>query len=450
MSAELDENEALSVSEAVACAKGAVASVGTFLVTGEVSGFRGPNARSGHCYFEIKDEASALSVIIWRGTYAASGIKLKDGMTLLMKGKFDVYQGSGRLSFIASKVMVSGEGLLRQQVAALARKLEHEGLMDPERKRPIPRFCTRVAVVTSLSGSVIEDVKRTLRRRNPLVEIQCVGASVQGPEAPATMIRALVVAAAAKPDAILLVRGGGSFEDLMAFNDEKLARAVASCPVPVITGIGHEPDPSISDMVADRRCSTPTAAAESVAPALDEIVSTLNDRQVRLGRAFGQTLEREQTALDAAQRSMQAALTGRIGRERVHIESLAKHRCLSEPGAMIEDQKAQLLLTEQRLHDAMPHALAQKEQRLAQASERLGGAAQRLLKPFEAEVARAAATLDALSPLKVLGRGYAIAKDKDGHVLSDAGKAQVGDEVTVMLGRGSLVADVKEIKDAQA
>ena len=158
-------DEALSVSEAVAAAKGAVASVGTFLVTGEVSGFRGPNARSGHCYFEVKDDVSSMSVIVWRGVYAASGIQLKDGMELLMKGKFDVYQGSGRLSFIASKIMVSGEGLLRQQVAALARKLEREGLMDPSRKRPIPRFCTRVAVVTSLSGSVLRS--RDRKRREP-------------------------------------------------------------------------------------------------------------------------------------------------------------------------------------------------------------------------------------------------------------------------------------------
>ncbi len=438
-------DEALSVSEAVAAAKGAVASVGTFLVTGEVSGFRGPNARSGHCYFEVKDDVSSMSVIVWRGVYAASGIQLKDGMELLMKGKFDVYQGSGRLSFIASRIMVSGEGLLRQQVAALARKLEREGLMDPSRKRPIPRFCTRVAVVTSLSGSVIEDVRRTLKRRNPLVELQMVGASVQGPEAPRTMVRALKIAAAAKPDAILLVRGGGSFEDLMAFNDEGLARAVAACPVPVITGIGHEPDTSICDMVADRRCSTPTAAAESVAPALDEIVTTLNERQVRLGRAFGTTLEREGEKLSHAEQLMSSAMTGRLGREQVHLESLAKHRCFTDPMSFIEDRRSQLELSEQRLHDAIPHALERQENDLSHMVVRLTGAATRMLVPYEAEVKRAAATLDALSPLKVLGRGYAIAKDKDGHVVSDAEKLSPGDELNVMLGHGTVTTEVKGV-----
>ncbi|MFC2646624.1 MAG: exodeoxyribonuclease VII large subunit, partial [Coriobacteriaceae bacterium] len=173
----------ISVSDAVLLAKNAAAGIGNLVVTGEVSGFRGPNARSGHCYFQVKDEQSSMSVIVWRSIYASSGIQLKDGLKLIMQGKFDVYPGSGRLSFIACKVCVSGEGLLRQQVAQLAKKLEREGLMAPERKREIPRFCTRVAVVTSLSGSVIEDVKRTLRRRNPLVAIQEVGASVQGTEA---------------------------------------------------------------------------------------------------------------------------------------------------------------------------------------------------------------------------------------------------------------------------
>ena len=175
-SAALDaaSREPISVSSAVGAAKARVGEMGSFLVTGEVTGFRGPNARSGHCYFQV----------VWRGVYASSGIELRDGMQLELRGKFDVYVGSGRLSFIASRISVSGEGLLRQQVALLREKLKIEGLMDPARKRPIMRFCTRVAVVTSLSGSVIDDVKRTLRRRNPLVEIDAVGCQVQGLPAP--------------------------------------------------------------------------------------------------------------------------------------------------------------------------------------------------------------------------------------------------------------------------
>ncbi|MDD5799861.1 MAG: exodeoxyribonuclease VII large subunit, partial [Coriobacteriales bacterium] len=197
----------LSVTDAVGLAKGLVGNTPTLLVTGEVSGFRGPNARSGHCYFSVKDDSCAMDVIVWSSTYRRLGFQLKDGLEVQLSGKFDVYTHTGRLSFIARSLSVAGEGLLRQQVAALARKLQAEGLMDDSRKRHIPRFCTRVAVVTSLSGSVIDDVKRTLRRRNPLVQIDEVGCQVQGPGAPATIIHALRVAAAAKPDAILLVRG---------------------------------------------------------------------------------------------------------------------------------------------------------------------------------------------------------------------------------------------------
>ena len=224
----------LSVTDAVALAKGAVSAWPTLVVNGEVSGFRGPNARSGHCYFEVKDDGASMSVIVWRGTAAKMGFELRDGLSVQLTGKFDVYKASGKLSFVASKVEAAGEGLLRQQVAELARRLEREGLMADERKRRVPVFCSRVCVVTSLSGSVIEDVKRTLARRNPLVEIDVVGCSVQGADAPATIVRALGTAASSRPDAILLVRGGGSFEDLMCFNDESVARAIAGCEVPVV------------------------------------------------------------------------------------------------------------------------------------------------------------------------------------------------------------------------
>lgn len=245
------DSDALSVSQAAELAAGALHGVPKITVLGEVTGFRGPNARSGHCYFQIKDESAALECIVWKGTYDKRAFDLRDGLQVLFTGTFDLYKPTGKMSFKASSFTLAGEGLLRQQVAQLAEKLRREGLMEPERKRRIPVLCTRVAVVTSLSGAVINDVKRTLRRRNPMVEVMCVGAKVQGEGAPAELVEGLRRAAAITPapDCILLVRGGGSFEDLMTFNDEGLARAVAACPVPVVTGIGHEPDNSICDMV---------------------------------------------------------------------------------------------------------------------------------------------------------------------------------------------------------
>ena len=309
-----ERTQPLSVTDAVALAKGAVSAWPTLVVNGEVSGFRGPNARSGHCYFEVKDDGASMSVIVWRGTAQKMGFELRDGLSVQLTGKFDVYKASGKLSFVASRVEAAGEGLLRQQVAELARALEREGLMDASRKRHVPAFCSRVCVVTSLSGSVIEDVKRTLARRNPLVQIDVVGCSVQGSDAPATIIRALGVAAASRPDAVLLVRGGGSFEDLMCFNDEGLARAIAACPVPVVTGIGHEPDTTIADMVADRRASTPTAAAESVAPAIDEVERQMLQRQVRLGRAMTAALEFRRQRLDSSARLMARSVEADVSR----------------------------------------------------------------------------------------------------------------------------------------
>lgn len=300
-------------------------------------------------------------------------------------------------------------------------------------------------MVTSLSGSVIDDVKRTLARRNPLVVIQEAGCTVQGPGAPQSIIRALGVAAAANPDAILLVRGGGSFEDLMTFNDESLARAVAACPVPVVTGIGHEPDTSICDMVADRRCSTPTAAAESVAPALDEIVNQINDRKVRLERTMQNLVASDEAAVEQLAESSRRAMTTYLQAKRTYVESLASRRCLSDPMAPFEVRAGELNLTEERLNAAMPRLVSHARESLEKDARALGTAGRRLLSPFEAQLRASAGSLDALSPLRVLARGYAIAREANGHVVSDASRLSVGEDVTVLLGSGSFGAKVSSV-----
>ena len=445
MSQASREEAPLSVSDAVALAKGAVSAWPTLVVNGEVSGFRGPNARSGHCYFEVKDDGASMSVIVWRGTAAKMGFQLRDGLSVQLTGKFDVYKASGKLSFVASRVEAAGEGLLRQQVAELARALEREGLMDPARKRHVPVFCSRVCVVTSLSGSVIDDVKRTLARRNPLVEIDVVGCSVQGAGAPETIVRALRTAAAARPDAILLVRGGGSFEDLMCFNDEGVARAIATCSVPVVTGIGHEPDTTISDMVADRRASTPTAAAESVAPAIDEVERQMLQRQVRLGRAMSAALSVRSQRAESLARLLMGSMEADLSRRRLTLDALGGRRCLVDPLAPLHDRQSDLMQTEQRLHDAIPRALARDREAVSRSAARLVEVAPRLLRPAESTLARLAASLDALSPLSVLARGYSIARDARGHVLKDASGVRAGDEVRVLLGEGSFDATVTNV-----
>ncbi|MBQ9057932.1 MAG: exodeoxyribonuclease VII large subunit [Atopobiaceae bacterium] len=444
------EESPLSVSVAVGLAKQQVHSLGSLLVSGEVSGFRGPNARSGHCYFQVKDDASAMDVIVWKSVYEASGIELRDGLELQLKGSFDVYAPTGRLSFQARKLEIAGEGMLRQKVAELARRLQAEGLMDPQRKRPIPQFCTRIAVVTSLSGSVIEDVLRTLRRRNPLVKVQLAGCQVQGPGAVDTIIAALRLAAQAQPDAILLVRGGGSFEDLMTFNDERLARIVAACPVPVICGIGHEPDTSICDMVCDRRASTPTAAAESVAPALDELAKLTDVRANRLAQAMLSQLRDNSQILENATQRISRAQKQRLVHERTKLDALAARPCMASPDATLRMHRDKLALDEQRLLDAMPRLLLLKAERLTRDEQRLSTLGQRLLEPYQSFVGRYALALDALSPLKVLGRGYSIVRDTEGHVVSSLSDAAVGQEVEVMISDGVLHAEITGVEEKKA
>ena len=398
------EDSVLSVSDAVLFAKNEVASMPSMTVVGEVSGFRGPNYKSGHCYFDVKDPVSSMAVIVWSKIYAASGITLQDGMKIQMTGKFDIYASSGKLSFHARTIQIAGEGDLRQKVAQLAKKLEKEGLTDISRKRYIPEFCTRIGVVTSLSGSVIDDVKRTLARRNPLVELEVSGCAVQGTHAPATIIRALQVAATTRPDAILLVRGGGSFEDLMCFNDEGVARAIAACPVPIITGIGHEPDTTIADMVSDR------------------------------------------TGLTTVEQRSNLAMRNALSSKKFQLEKLSDRPCLKDPAYIISTRTEDLNQTEQRLMDALPALLVRKKETLSVESQRLIRASAAMLHPHEALLSSLAGKLDALSPLKVLTRGYAYVQDEKGSVIKTAKDASVGDSLLVKMTDGTIKATVSDIE----
>ena len=257
---------ALSVSAAMGLAKNALEEVVVRLV-GEVSEV---NDKPGYkaVYFTVKDEKASLPCMMWMNRYQASGVALSVGALVELTGRFSLYAAKGRMNFDVFSVSLAGEGQLRLQVANLARELEAMGLMDPARKRPLPAYPETIGLVTSPRGAAVHDVLRTLRRRYPLARILFAGVPVEGPGAADGLVDGLAKVVFAGAEVVLLVRGGGSFEDLMPFNDRRLARTIAACPVPVVTGIGHEPDTSIADMVADVRASTPTAAAEAVAPVM--------------------------------------------------------------------------------------------------------------------------------------------------------------------------------------
>ncbi len=251
---------------------------------------------------------------MWMSRYQAAGVQLAVGALVEMTGRFSLYAAKGRMNFDVFSVTLAGEGQLRLQVANLARELEAMGLMAPERKRPLPAYPQVIGIVTSPRGSVIHDMLRTLRRRYPLAKVLFAGVPVDGPGAADAMVDGLAKVVFAGAEMVLLGRGGGSFEDLMPFNDRRLARTIAACPVPVVTGIGHETDTTIADMVSDVRASTPTAAAEAVAPAREET----DGRLVALGRSLHRAEERR---LDGAARAL----------ERVEAPSFASRCACSMP-----------------------------------------------------------------------------------------------------------------------
>ena len=393
------KTEPLSVTAALELAKGVLETI-SLTIIGEVSEL---SDKAGYraVYFTLSDESSALPCVIWRNVYDRQDYQLRQGMLVRVTGRFSLYAAKGRMNFDVRTIQPVGEGELRLRVAALARKLSDEGLMAPSRKLPIPEYPQRIGLVTSPRGKAVHDVLRTLRRRWPLAEILLAGVPVEGESAPQHLLDGLATVAQSAPDVILLVRGGGSYEDLMPFNDERLARAIAASPIPVVTGIGHEPDNSIADMVADFRASTPTAAAERVSPDRDELAAWLAN-----GR-----------------RRIDADLQGYIDRLQDRLSRQATHPLFSDPAYLLRQRWL-----------AVEHS-----------QQRLTLAADGLARPFAEQVRYLAAQLDALSPLRILARGYSLASDPAGRLIRQTADVAIGDAISLRLTDGSLDCQVNGI-----
>jgi len=415
------DERALSVTEAMTIAKQALETV-RVRVVGEVSEF---NDKAGYkaAYFTVCDGGSAMPCLMWRDAYMASGIQLRCGMLVELSGQFSAYVPKGRMQFTVRRLALAGEGRLRVEVAETARRLEAEGLMSAERKRGLPRYPLRIAVVTSPRGKAIHDVIRTLARRYPIAELLVAGVQVEGEGAVEAIVEGLHEAARANPDVVLLVRGGGSYEDLMPFNAEKVARAVAAMPVPVVTGVGHEPDTSLADMVADLRASTPTAAAEAVAPSVDELAALVGRDRHLLGRAL---------------------------RHRVQIAShavmkLASRPAFTDPHVVLGPASQTLDGVRVQLERAIPERLARDAQRVGYAHARLAAIGPRVSERSEAKVGLAAARLEDLSPLAILARGYSASFAQDGHtVVRSVSQVQAGDRLVVRVSDGQIGCTVTD------
>lgn len=411
-----EQPRALSVTEAMGLARGSLERIAVRVI-GEVSELTDKPGYKA-VYFTIGDGSSVMPCLIWRDAFAGCGIQLRCGMLVEVTGNFTCYAPKGRMQFQARTVALAGEGVLRMQVAELARRLEAEGLMRPERKRPLPPFPRRIALVTSPRGKAVHDVIRTLRRRYPCAELLIAGVAVEGACAADTIVQGIWAASTAEGvDVLIVARGGGSYEDLMPFNAEEVARAIVASPVPVVTGIGHEPDTTIADMVADLRASTPTAAAEAVAPSSAEVQARLRDTARLLGRAL---LHRVQTA--------------------EHRVRLLEHRAVfADPSSLFATRAQALDLAAGALARALPRRLEHEDERLTAAGSALARAGKRTLERAEDRMAMQAARLGDLSPLAILGRGYAVCYDESGErVVKSASDVAVGDAVRVRVAEGQL------------
>src|SRR5882724_4654477 len=409
------------------------------LVKGEVSNLKAPS--SGHLYFTLKDADACLDAVLFRTEARRLRFSVQNGLSLVARGRLALYEPQGRYQLVCDTVEPLGAGALQVAFEQLKERLQKEGLFESTRKRKLPFLPRRIAVVTSPSGAAVHDFLRVLHRRFANLPVLIVPARVQG-EGAAQEIARGIVRAAKQPrvDVVVVARGGGSLEDLWAFNEEVVARALCGCPVPTVSAVGHEIDVTIADYCADVRAPTPTAAAELIARVKDELSAELAQRKARLGRAIRGQLERKRGQLDK--------LRGRV----------------ADPRRLIGDRKLRLDRARQRLEDVLHDQLAARQQMLRALRERLQSQ-----HPLEREVVRLeqklkalagrallarrhryeglTARLDALSPLKVLARGYAVAFDQRGHALLQASQVQPGERVRVRLHEGELSAQVVEEKN---
>jgi exodeoxyribonuclease VII large subunit len=365
-------------------------------VRGEISNLSRPT--SGHLYFTLKDEQASLRCVIWRSQATRLRASLQNGQRVEAHGAISLYERDGAYQFYVNSVRLSGEGLLYQEFVLLKARLEAEGLFDAERKRPLPTTPHRIGIVTSPTGAALQDMLNTLRQRNPLLHVIVAPCAVQGSEAPAQIVTALRRLNQLSPpvDVILVGRGGGSLEDLWAFNDESVVRAIAESRVPVISGVGHETDFTLSDFAADLRAPTPTGAAVLAAPERAELLEGLHSLEKRLRQITADALEHQQHRLD---------------RLNLRLERLSPHRFIYN-----------------------------EQQRLDAQQQRLWRATLNTLNAHRSRLSGLHAHLNALNPWAVLQRGYALVTQSDGKIEPSAQQIAAGMLLNIRLAEGTLSA----------
>ena len=371
-------------------------------VRGEISNYK--VYPSGHHYFTLKDEASALKCVMFKGNALRLRFRPDNGVKVIAMGKISVYPRDGVYQLYCTAMAMDGVGDLYAAFEQLKAKLAAQGLFDPAHKKPIPKYPKVIGIVTSSAGAAIHDMLRILRKRYPLCQVRLLPVRVQGAEAPGEIAAAIRYANHYQlADLLIVGRGGGSIEDLWAFNDERVAYAIYQSEIPVISAVGHEPDVTISDFVADLRAATPSNAAELAVPDRDALRQNL----------------------DSMSDAMASILNRQVKFARQHLNVLSRSAALRSPTGYLDQKRKQLELLNNRLSSAQNRSVEQKKQRFI----------------------RLTSKLDAMSPLKVLTRGYSIAMTGDEQVLTSVKQVSPGDEVKLSLQDGVIAANVNEVKE---
>ena len=413
-------------------------------VEGELSNLSRP--ASGHLYFTLKDAQAQVRCALFRGSQRNVSVSPKDGMQVLVRARVSLYEGRGDYQLIVESLEEAGEGALRRAYEQLRNRLAQEGLFDGARKKPLPRLAKRIGIITSPSGAVLHDILTTLKRRFPAIPVLLHPVPVQG-EGAAEKIAAMIRLAGQRRDCdvLILARGGGSLEDLWAFNEEVVARAIHACPVPIVCGVGHETDITIADFVADARAPTPTAAAEMLSPHQSDWLSAMEEKEQRLVRLVRDRLRTAQQHLDYLSTRLVHPRV-RLARLNERLQMLGTRLHLAQFHVRERTTHALLALHARLLRRNPQARLREHQLRSRHLYMHLGNAIRRVLERSQERMARTAQALDTLSPLATLARGYAILENPvTGAVVRVAGEVQPGDPVRARLARGQLDCRVEKV-----
>ncbi len=414
-------------------------------VAGEVSNLVRPG--SGHLYFSLKDEQAQVRCAMFRSANRSLKFRVEDGMQVTVHARVSIYEPRGSYQLIVEHMEPAGEGLLRQRFEELKSRLATEGLFDPELKQPLPELPRRIGIITSPTGAAVRDILHILARRFAAVPAIIYPVKVQGDEAQGEIVAALEAAARrAECDVLIVGRGGGSLEDLWAFNEERVARAIHACPIPVVSAVGHEIDFTISDLVADLRAPTPSAAAELVVPDGRAWIAAAKNLGLRAQRIMTHSIAQQRLAERHLVARLRRCDPGFVLAQRAQRLDELTVRLSVAAQRGLELERLRLVHAKARLLGAAPTLqIRARQQDLDTLDLRLGAAIRSACGALRSRLAVAAAGLQAMSPLNTLERGYAIVQDREtGAVIRDAASLQAGQEITGRLARGSFIAAIRK------